>query len=173
MGTKRCAAGIHSQLTPATLLQGLYAGLNAALAVKGEAPFKLSRSDAYIGVLVDDLLQGVVQPTEGVAEPYRMFTSRAEHRILLRTHNADQRLTGLAQRTGCVSEERVATLDSKVATRSSSCEAHNPWLRILAYPLLILGMAADAGRPSETLVWEGAEVVSWEAAADRQDALIA
>lgn len=74
----------------------------------------LSRSDGYIGVLVDDLLQGVVSPLEGTAEPYRMFTSRAEHRVLLRSHNADERLTPIGQRVGCVSEERVCVLESKL-----------------------------------------------------------
>jgi len=81
--------------------QGLMAGLNAALAVQGEDPFILDRADAYIGVMIDDLV------TKGVSEPYRMFTSRAEYRLSLRADNADQRLTGMGIRLGCVGSERA------------------------------------------------------------------
>lgn len=81
--------------------QGLMAGINAALKVKGKDPFTLSRSEAYIGVLIDDLI------TKGTEEPYRMFTSRAEYRILLRQDNADIRLTEKAHELGLASEERL------------------------------------------------------------------
>jgi tRNA uridine 5-carboxymethylaminomethyl modification enzyme len=87
--------------------QGLMAGINAALKVKEESPFILKRDDAYIGVLIDDLI------TKGTDEPYRMFTSRAEYRTLLRQDNADLRLTPMAYRLGLASEERMQRVDRK------------------------------------------------------------
>ncbi|MGA7118027.1 MAG: tRNA uridine-5-carboxymethylaminomethyl(34) synthesis enzyme MnmG, partial [Hyphomicrobium sp.] len=89
--------------------QGIVAGINAALAAGGGGHvFKLSRSDAYIGVMIDDLV------TRGVSEPYRMFTSRAEFRLKLRADNADQRLTPLGLSTGCVGTERAAVFTERM-----------------------------------------------------------
>ena len=93
--------------------QGLMAGINAALKLQGRAPFVLSRSQAYIGVLIDDLV------TKGVDEPYRMFTSRAEYRILLRQDNADQRLTPLAHAIGLADDDRMRCLEEKQRQISS------------------------------------------------------
>ncbi len=87
--------------------QGLIAGINSALSIKGEEPFILDRSDAYIGVMIDDLV------TKGVAEPYRMFTSRAEYRLSLRSDNADVRLTQKGINLGVVLKERAKIFKEK------------------------------------------------------------
>ena len=95
--------------------QGLMAGLNAARAAGGNAePFSLDRAEAYIGVMIDDLV------TRGTAEPYRMFTSRAEYRLTLRADNADQRLTPAGLSLGCVGTERHRTFAAKIAAISAA-----------------------------------------------------
>ena len=88
--------------------QGLMAGVNAALKVQEKEPFVLKRNEAYIGVLIDDLI------TKGTEEPYRMFTSRAEYRTLLRQDNADIRLTPLGYKIGLASKERLNRVNSKI-----------------------------------------------------------
>lgn len=93
--------------------QGLMAGINAALKVKGKQPFVLKRDEAYIGVLIDDLI------TKGVDEPYRMFTSRAEYRILLRQDNADYRLTPLSYAIGLASKDRYDAVVKKYSNVAS------------------------------------------------------
>ena len=96
--------------------QGLIAGLNAARAASGAEPAAIARDQAYIGVMIDDLV------TRGVTEPYRMFTSRAEFRLILRADNADQRLTPMGALLGCVGPERLEAFDAK-ALASARAEA--------------------------------------------------
>lgn len=113
--------------------QGLLAGINAALKIKNEPPFILDRSQAYIGVLIDDLV------TKGVDEPYRMFTSRAEYRLLLRHDNADRRLTPLGRRIGLVNNtawDRLQKKEQAIASMTEYLRSHrheqdtlDRWLR--------------------------------------------
>ncbi len=104
--------------------QGLLAGVNAALRVQGREPWHPRRDEAYLGVLIDDLI------TRGTSEPYRMFTSRAEYRLLLREDNADLRLTETARRLGLVDDERWAAFEAKrEAVEREIQRLRNTWVR--------------------------------------------
>lgn len=116
--------------------QGMMAGINAALLVREEDPIVISRSEGYIGVLVDDLI------TKGTDEPYRMFTSRAEFRILLRQDNADIRLTPLGHKLGIASDERLARVQEKVRVAE---EIHKYFLNESVTPDLVNSLLEEQG----------------------------
>jgi tRNA uridine 5-carboxymethylaminomethyl modification enzyme len=131
--------------------QGLLAGTNAALAVDCSAPLVLERSEAYLGIMVDDLV------TKGCLEPYRMFTSRAEYRLLLRTDNADLRLTPKGRDVGLVDDERWERFQARKSRFDSNVDAlRRSWIRVDGGARMPAAQALR--RPEvrlETLVKEG------------------
>lgn len=135
--------------------QGLVAGLNAALASQGREPLLLNRTDSYIGVMIDDLV------ARGVTEPYRMFTSRAEFRLLLRADNADQRLTPLGIRIGCVGADRMQMFERRVEVLDSARQALSS-ARFSPKELLAVGIqvSADGVRRSALEVMAFPDVTS-------------
>jgi tRNA uridine 5-carboxymethylaminomethyl modification enzyme len=140
--------------------QGLVAGLNAAHRAFGRDPFTFSRSDSYIGVMIDDLT------SRGVAEPYRMFTSRAEYRLSLRADNADQRLTPKAILLGCVSDERQEAFEQKMF-RLNKGRALLDGLIISARQLVDAGVPISQDGSKRTGFEALAiEAVTWEALLD-------
>lgn len=164
--------------------QGLVAGINAALAVKGKEPFILRRDESYIGVLIDDLV------TKGVDEPYRMFTSRAEYRILLRQDDADMRLTPKAYSIGSADKRRYQLMVAKREQRDALTDFTrgyslrpaliNPWLEangmqplrqgIKLYDLL-LRPGITIARASEAIT-ALADFIRTEIEAERRDEIV-
>ena len=141
--------------------QGLIAGLNAARAAAGSDPIILGRDQAYIGVMIDDLV------TRGVTEPYRMFTSRAEYRLVLRADNADQRLTPVGLAAGIVSSKRAAAFEMKAAQLAEAAGLVRE-TRFTPKEATAIGVAvnADGQRRSmrDLLAYPGVDLTTFEAA---------
>jgi tRNA uridine 5-carboxymethylaminomethyl modification enzyme len=151
--------------------QGLMAGVNAALKVQDRSPMVLDRSEAYIGVLIHDLV------TKGTEEPYRMFTSRAEDRLFLRHDNADQRLTKRAFQTGLVSKERWGHFEGKLELLRQAHQlatdtklGGNPLSQLLKRPdFNIHDIAEDIKKVAPLEIWELVETdLKYEGYASRQ-----
>ena len=157
--------------------QGLVAGINAALKIKGEPPFVLDRSQAYIGVLIDDLV------TKGVDEPYRMFTSRAEYRLLLRHDNADRRLTPLGRHIGLVSnpdwqrlqqkEKGIAELTALLRSNRHDGDSLETWLRRTETPWdAIVGWCAKTAGFADKVIEQVVLEAKYVGYIDRQAAQV-
>jgi tRNA uridine 5-carboxymethylaminomethyl modification enzyme len=125
--------------------QGLMAGINAALSLGRDREFVLDRADAYIGVLIDDLI------TLGTSEPYRMFTSRAEYRLVLRADNADQRLTPKGMSIGCVGGDRASLFETK-ATQLAQARAQAEVLRATPSQLAAAGLPVNQDGAARSVI---------------------
>ena len=150
--------------------QGLIAGMNAALAALGREPVRLKRSDAYIGVMIDDLI------TKGVDEPYRMLTSRAEHRIVLRHDNADTRLTPIGRAAGLVDDEGWHAFETRQAAlhaTTARMERERLSAQHLGNETFEAGATlADAARRPSLEPADVAPLVAWAAAEIAERAVI-